>query len=196
MEITRDEGLARYRQKFGSLAPITDEEFKSLADLMQEKHFSRGEVILREGQVCRHFYFILQGCIRSFNLKEGREVNVNFYFEDDTACDFASFREESPSQFYLVAMEDCIVYYTSKVEALPVFLKEPAFHMLLFRFFQQLFLREEEHSNTFKLLSPKERYCYVLEHQPQYLQRIPMVYLASYLGISRETLTRIRRETC
>ena len=196
MEITRDEALARYRLKFGSLAPITDEQFKLLADLMLEKRFSRGEVILREGQVCRHFYFILQGCIRSFNLKEGREVNVNFYFEDDTACDFASFREERPSDFYLVAMEDCVVFYTSKVEALPVFTQEPAFHMLLFRFFQQLFLREEEHSNTFKLLSPKERYCYVLEHQPKYLQRIPMVYLASYLGISRETLTRIRREAC
>src|SRR6478735_2238952 len=153
MQITRDEALARYRQKFGSLAPITDEEFTLLTDHMHQKHFSRGEVILREGQVCRHFYFILQGCIRSFNLKEGKEVNVNFYFEDDTACDFASFREERPSEFYLVAMEDCTVYYSSKSEVLPVFLKETAFHMVLFRFFQQLFLKEETHSNTFKLLS-------------------------------------------
>src|SRR5688572_7782733 len=101
--------LVRFRHKIDSLSPISDEDFKSLAGVMHQKNFEKGEVILREGQVCRHFYFILSGCIRGFCLNKGREVNVNFYFEDEVACDFISFREEKPSEIYLVAMENCDV---------------------------------------------------------------------------------------
>ena len=119
---------------------------------------------------------------------------MKFYFEDDTACDFASFRSEEPSEFYLVAMEDSIVFYATKAEAIPVLEAGSSFNMFLFRFFQQLFLQEEQHSNTFKLMSPEERYNYLVEHNPEYLQRISLVHLAPYLGMSRETLTRIRKK--
>lgn len=187
--------LTRYRKKLESLAPISDEDFQHIIEAMHEKRFDKGEVLLREGQVCKDYYFILSGCIRSFGLEDGREVNVKFFFEDDTACDFYSFRYEEPSRFYLVAMEDTIVYYAGKAEAAPVFQQGgTSMQTLLFRFFQELFLKEEEHSNNFKLLSPEERYNFLLEHRPQYLTRIPLIYLASYLGVSRETLTRIRKK--
>jgi len=190
---TRNEALARFRKKLESFAPLSDDDFRPFSTIMHEKSFNKGEVILREGQVCKNYYFILQGCIRSFGLEDGREVNVKFYFEDDIASNFLSFRQEEPSQFYLVAMEDCNTYYSTKIEALPIFQDTQALHILLFRLFQDLFFKEEEHANSFKLLSPEERYQFLLEQKPQYLQRIPLTHLASYLAISRETLTRIRR---
>jgi CRP-like cAMP-binding protein len=194
MEINNIPGaLDRFRKKLESFAPIRADEFRCLAEMMHEKHFSKGEVLLREGQVCKEYYFIFQGCIRSFSLEKGREVNVGFYFEDDTACSFASFRSREPSKYWLVAMEDCVVYYSTKAEAMPVF-EGASLQMLLFRFFQELFLNEEEQSNSFKLLSPEERYHFLLEHKPQYLQRIPLMHLASYLGTSRKTLARIRKK--
>lgn len=191
----KNEGFLRFRKKLELLAPISDNDFLHLENVLHEKHFNKGEVILREGQVCRYFYFIVSGCIRSFGLENGKEVNLKFYFEDDTACDFISFRQEEPSQIYLVAMEDCAVCYSAKIEAVPVFQNTIALHILLFRFFQELYFKEEEHSNSFKLLSPEERYHFLLEHKPHYLQRIPLMQLASYLGMSRETLTRIRKKT-
>jgi CRP-like cAMP-binding protein len=145
--------------------------------------------------VCKHYYFILSGCIRRFSLENGKEINVKFYFEDELVSDFVSFRYEEPSQFYFVALEDADVYYATKAEAVPVFQGSSSLHFLLFRIFQDLFFKEEEHSNSFKLLSPEERYQFVIDNRPQYLQRIPLIYLASYLGISRETLTRIRKKT-
>ncbi|HYK47766.1 MAG TPA: Crp/Fnr family transcriptional regulator [Parafilimonas sp.] len=184
----------RFRKKMMSYAPITDGDFRHMAEMMHEKHCSKGEVLLKEGQVCTKYYFVYKGCIRSFGLEDGREINVKFYFEDDTACDFASFRNELPSEFYLVAMEDCIVFYATKAEAVPVLQAGSSFQMFLFRFFQQLFLTEEEHSNSFKLLSPEERYNFLVESKPEYLQRIPLLHLAPYLGMSRETLTRIRKK--
>ena len=186
--------LERFRKKMESFSPISDEDFQQMAEMMHEKHCDKGEVLLKEGQICNKYYFIFKGCIRSFGLEDGRELNVKFYFEDDTACDFVSFRSEEPSKFYLVAMEDSIVFYTTKKEAVPVFVSGSSFQPFLFRFFQQLFLEEEEHSNNFKLMTPEERYNYVLENKPEYLQRIPLTQLASYLGMSRETLTRIRRK--
>jgi len=178
-----------------SFAPISDADFQHIPDVMHEKCFHKGEVLLREGQVCNKFYFILDGCIRSFGLENGKEMNVKFYFKDDIACDFKSFRSEKPSPFYLIAMEDVTVYYGNKVEVTPLFQGGSSWHMVLFRLFQRLYLEEEEHSNSFKLLTPEERYHFLLENRPEYLKRIPLVHLASYLGISRETLTRIRQRT-
>jgi CRP-like cAMP-binding protein len=188
------ESLLRLKKKLTSFAPLSDKEFMLWANMMHEKQYNKGEVMLKEGQVCKHFYFILDGYLRSFSLEEGREVNVKFYFEDDFACDFESFRNASPSLFYMVAMEDVTVYYTTKQEAIPILESEQGFFVFLFRFFQDLYLKEEEHSNSFKLLSPEQRYRYLIEHKPQYLQRIPLIHLASYLGMSRETLTRIRKK--
>ncbi len=140
------------------------------------------------------FLLYSKGCIRSFGLENGKEMNLNFFFEEQIACNFISFRQEHPSGIYLVAMEDCKVFYSVKEDALPLFDGNAPFQILLFRFFQQLFFKEEEHSDTFKLLSPEERYKYLLDKSPHYLQRIPLTQLASYLGMSRETLTRIRKK--
>lgn len=177
-----------------SFAEVPDKEFEHLSQVMHRKYFNKGEVILREGQVCRHYYFILKGSIRSFSIRDGKEVNVNFYFEDDTACDFASFRNEAPSEFYFVAMEDCVTFYGTKTEAAPVFVRQISLQTFLFRFFQDLYLKEEEHSNMYKMLDPENRYKYMVENHPQFLQRVPVMHLASYLGMSRETLSRIRKK--
>jgi len=186
--------LKRFRESLESFAPITDHEFSLWKNIMHERSVGKGEVLLKEGQVCRQFYFILNGCLRSFSIEEGKEVNLTFYFEDDFACDFESFRKEEPAKFYLVAMEDTTVYFASKKEAIPVLQSQPAFSVFLFRFFQDLFFKESQHSNTFKLMTPEQRYNFLLENKAHYLQRIPLTHLASYLGMSRETLTRIRKK--
>ena len=186
--------LDRFRKKIGSFTQLPEMDFMRFANVLHERHINKGEVLLKEGQVCRQFYFIFKGCIRGFSLENGREVNVKFYFEDDIASNFESFKTEQPSQFYLVAIEDSIVYFGIKTEAIPVLESDSAFSVFAFRFFQDLYLKEEDHANSFKLLSPEERYRYLLTNQPHYLQRIPISYLASYLGMSRETLTRIRKK--
>ncbi len=186
--------MLRFRKMLEAASPVTDKDLNDLVAVLHEKKFDKGEVILKEGQVCRYFYFILKGCIRSFGIEDGKEMNVNFFFEDEVACDFISFRMEKPSKVYLVAMEDCTVFYSAKTESAPLLDESDSLHKVLFRFFQQLYFKEEEHSNTFILLSPEERYLYLLEKSPHYLQRIPLTHLASYLGMSRETLTRIRKK--
>ena len=186
--------LERFRQKIGSFVQLAEADLMRFANVLHEREVNKGEVLLKEGQVCKQFYFIFKGCMRSFSIENGREANIKFYVEDDMACNFDSFKKEEPSQFYIVAMEDCIVYYGIKTEVIPILESDSAFYLFVFRFFQSLYFKEEEHANIFKLLTPEERYRYLLKNYPHYLQRIPVTYLASYLGMSRETLTRIRKK--
>jgi CRP-like cAMP-binding protein len=183
-----------FRKVLESFSPLPDEEFRRFADVMHQRQVHKKEVLLKEGQVCREFYFIVSGCIRGYSLENGKEVNVRFYFEDDFAANFESFRNEEPSKFYLEAMEDSTVYCGIKTEVIPVMQNHISFYSFAFRFFQIQYFREAEHANTFKLMSPEERYQFILEHKPHYLQRIPLTALASYLGTSRETLSRIRKK--
>src|SRR6185369_4400213 len=119
--------LERFRKKIGSFTQLPEMDFLRFANVLHERHINKGEVLLKEGQVCGQFYFIFKGCIRGFSLENGREVNVKFYFEDDIALIFESFKTNVPSQFYLVAIEECIVYFGIKAEALPVLESDSAF---------------------------------------------------------------------
>lgn len=183
-----------FRKVLESFTPVSDKEFKRFADVMHERHLNRGEVLLEEGQVCREFYFIVSGYMRSFILENGEEINVKFYFENDFASDFESFKNATPSKYYLVAMEDTIFFYGVKTKVIPVLESDISLYSFVFRFFQSLYFRETEHSDSFKLMSPQERYEFLVKHKPGYLQRIPLIYFASYLGIRRKTLNRVREK--
>ncbi|MEX6691023.1 Crp/Fnr family transcriptional regulator [Danxiaibacter flavus] len=185
--------LLRYKKKLESLARISKKDFDQLCSIMHERDLKKGEVILKEGQICKCYYYINNGSIRGFEIHEGKEININFYFEEDLACNFRSFIRQSPSSLNLVAAENCKVFYVSRSDAIELFLNNNSLHFLLFRFFEELYLKEEEHSSMFKLMSPAQRYKHTLDNHPNYFQQVPLTHLASYLGMSRETLNRIRK---
>ena len=187
------EQLHTLRKVMDSIEPVSDDDFDVLAPFIKREKFKRGQTIVQEGSVNRHVYFILKGCVRSHSIEEGREVNLKFYFEQNVFADFNSLKNETSSTFSFVALESVDLLYISKNDVLPVILHSDSMTRFSFRFFEQLFIDEELHSNSFKLLSPEQRYHYLEENEPHYLQRIPLTYLASYLGTSRETLNRIRR---
>jgi CRP-like cAMP-binding protein len=186
------DAFTQLKKTMNAFYPLPDEDFKRLAAVFHYKKFNKGEVVLQEGKVCRHIYFIIKGCFRIFSVEDGVDVNVRFFFENSLAADFISLRHQIPSQFYIVALEDTEVLYSYKPEYLPVLTFSKSLVMLTTEFFANQFYNEIEHSNSFKLMTPEERYNSLLVSRPKYIQRIPLTYLASYLGMSRKTLTRIR----
>jgi CRP-like cAMP-binding protein len=184
---------AHFKKAVEAYSPVPETEMQRFAKAMQEKRVQKDEMLLKEGQVCRDFYFIVKGCLRKFSTENGADVNVQFYFEDEFACDFSSYRYEVPSTYFIEAVENTIVYCGNKAEIKPL-LDNDVFYPFAFRFFQEHYFQEEEHANQFKQLSPEQRYQFLIDNKPHYLQRIPLTLLASYLGVSRETLSRIRRK--
>ena len=100
---------------------LPDNDFERLANVMHYKKYNKGEVVLQEGKVCRYFWFILKGCFRIFSIENGVDVNVRFFLEHSIASDFISLRHNTPSNFYIVALEDTEVLYSYKPDYKPVF---------------------------------------------------------------------------
>jgi len=186
-------GLDLFRKSLEeNYCPLPDGDFERLKDVMKYKKYNKGEVVLQEGKVCCHFWFIIKGCFRIFAVENGIDRNVRFFLEQSIASDFISLRHHLPSNFYIVALEDTEVLYSYKPDYKPVLSFSKSMISLTAEFFASQFYNEIEHSNSFKLMTPEERYNNLLITQPKYFQRIPLTYLASYLGMSRKTLCRIR----
>jgi CRP-like cAMP-binding protein len=188
--------LALFRRSIDAFYPLPDSDFEQLSKVLHYKKYNKGELVLQEGKVCRQFWFILKGCFRIYSMETGLEVNVRFFFEQSIAADFISLRHGIPSNFFIVALEETEVLYAYKRDYKPVLNFSKSLIKLTSEFFAQQFFDELEHSNSFKLMSPEERYNSLLLTRPKYFQRIPLTYLASYLGMSRKTLGRIRSNTC
>jgi CRP-like cAMP-binding protein len=184
----------RFCNKLRSLTPLSITSLTNFASVLYERKIKKGEFLLREGQVCREVYFISRGCIRSYALEDGKEVSIKFFMEGDFVADFESFRFETPSKYIMEAIENTLAYCGKKAEVVPVLGSDPSLNTLALRSFQELYFRELDHSNSFKMLPPEERYLQIIEKYPHYLHRLSLSHLASYLGISRKTLTRIRKK--
>jgi CRP-like cAMP-binding protein len=182
-------------KSLNALHPLPDTDFERLSQVFHYRKYNKGEVVLQEGRVCRSLSYILKGCFRIFSVENGADVNVRFFFEGSIAADFISLRHEIPSHFYIVALEETEVLYSYKRDYKPILNFSKPLTMLTAEFFAHHFFDEIEHSNSFKLMTPEERYNNLLINRPKYFQRIPLTYLASYLGMSRKTLSRIRSNT-
>lgn len=179
---------------FVSSRSYMSEESKSLLyRLGRRKKVKKNEFLLREGQYCHQIYFVESGLVRTWFNKEGREINLNFVPENNFVTNLKSIRDQTPSENNISALESSVVLDFEKMELLNLY--ECSKEIALFgrNLLEGLLQAQEEHTNLFKLHTPAERYRHFGANNPQLLQRITLTQLSSYLGISRETLSRIRR---
>ncbi|SFE44077.1 cAMP-binding domain of CRP or a regulatory subunit of cAMP-dependent protein kinases [Chitinophaga sp. CF118] len=180
--------------KIRSIAAISQESLSMLVQEIQLMHISKNEMLLTEGQFCKHVYFVEKGGIRTFmHNNDMKEINVNFTFDNSFTTELKSLRTSTPSAFFMQALEDTTVWLFEKDVLLALYAQSHEISNFGRSLLEQLLMEQEEHANMFKLQTPAERYQYLYDHQPAMLQRISLTHLASYLGISRETLSRIRR---
>ena len=149
-------------------------------------------VLLEEGEVARKVYFIEKGCLRlSFN-KDGKDITFQFFFEGEGISSAESFRYGQPSLYAIESLEPCVLHtltkrdYSEIIERSPLIreaMEEQTHQRLLY--VEKLFLSRIKNS-------PEERYRELLEQYPQILQRVPQHYIASFLGVTSVSLSRIR----
>jgi len=193
-EITTED-INLFRKKIDAVFKVPDEDFNLLAQTLKRVAYQKGEVIVRAGSVFRDVYFIEKGSCRLFALEENKEININFFLENDLAADFKSLRFEEPSDYFLVAMEELTVLKTAKKEYYPIIEESDALSRMRTNLIHELYLHELEQNRQFKQFGPDERYQYLLSNRPELIQRIPLFHLSSYIGTSRETLSRIRKRS-
>jgi len=171
---------------------IADEDIPLLIDCAQRMEFKKGKPLLKEGEACRAFYLVEKGYLRTWYNKGGAAINLNFTFEGDFTTNLKSIIGRQASELTIEAGEDISVWIFDLDAMAERLASHPQVSLFIRRLAVRILLAAEDHSNLFKLYTPTERYHYIEKNNPRLLQRISLSQIASYLGVSRETLSRIR----
>jgi len=182
-----------FLQKIQSVIPIDDEFLLPYQKYIQFRTYKKGEFFLRQGEHRWEIGFISKGLFRKYFTANGEEVTDNFHMENAFVTDSASYMPQTPALLNIVAMEDSEVYVLQRADLLK-WAEES--HMI-----ERMLRIQAEMAYTFafrrkiSLLndSPEQRYLQMLKTRPKLPQRVPQYHLASYLGITPEALSRIRK---
>jgi CRP-like cAMP-binding protein len=177
---------------------MTKERDHLNAEWEKFRHFFKREeipaktILLKENKVSERMFYIEKGCIRLFFNNDGKDLTFQFFFEGEGVSSAESFHNNEPSLFSIETIEPCIVHTLNKkdyrliIEKSPLIrkeLEEQTFQRLMY--YQKLFLSRIKNS-------PEERYKELLKQSPHIVQRVPQHYIASFLGITSVSLSRIR----
>lgn len=183
------ENLKKY---INTVIDLSDESWTELCSSLTEVELRRKDYILREGQQCNAVFFVSSGFCKSFYYKDGKEINTAFYFETEFATNIKSLMTSSKSDYFIQACEKSKVVRLDKNKLLEAYKKSHQIEAFGRKVLELITAKQEEHSDSFKLLTPKQRFENLVLKHPEFLQRVSLTQMASYLGISRETLSRFR----
>lgn len=181
-------------QKILCLTQISNKNIGSLFHAISKKELLKGEIVLNEGVICNTIFFVENGYLRTYFNKDGTEINSDFTFEGNFTTNLKSLHSSMPSDKVIQAGQASTVYEFDRNKLLAIYEGSPEIESFGRKLLEELLMAQEEHSNLFKIFSATERYHYISKHNPELLQRISLSQLASYLGLTRETLSRIRRK--
>jgi CRP-like cAMP-binding protein len=185
------EELRRYLEL---VVPHEEEAWQAMRSILKAKHLGRHEHFLVQGGICRHLGFITEGYVRLYYLVGDEEITKDFNFENEFCGSYASFISEQPARFNVMAMEPVRLYPIPRNILLMLYETYSCWQKLGRINMERMFVKKEQREASFLLDSPEKRYEKLVKESPKWIQRIPLKYLASYLGMAPETLSRIRKK--
>ena len=174
---------------------MTHDELDVLESVLVPMRFSKGEIILREGETCKYIYYIERGLIRQFYFKHDKQITEHLG-EDHTIfmCIESLFREE-PTRLQVEALEPTLVYALPKRRLEEVALHNVNIQILYRKILEESLIISQVHADLVRFETAQARYKMMCKLWPQVVLRAPLVYIASYLQMTPETLSRVRSST-
>jgi CRP-like cAMP-binding protein len=185
--------MEQLRQYFNKLLPLPDEEFNAFSNDLMRKEFDKGETLLKAGVVCDFVAFIEDGAFRFYRYTEGTEMVTAFFFAGDFISNYRSFLLQRPSNHNIECLENAVVWMIKRERIYSLYNKYPLMERMGRLIAEQNYLGATSRLDHFLDFTPEERYKALLKRNSRLLQRIPQYMIASYLGISPESLSRIRK---
>jgi CRP-like cAMP-binding protein len=183
------EQLLNHIQNFYQLS---SEAQNALNGCFEKVILAKGEYLLTEGKICKQLYFVEQGALRGFYNLEGKEITHWFGFEKDFVTSFHSFITQEPAVENIQLLEGCILWSITKDTLTRLLNQYHEIEKLVRIAYESYYIRLEERFVNAQFKTAAERYEKLLQQMPHILERVPLGQIASYLGISQETLSRIR----
>jgi CRP-like cAMP-binding protein len=187
-----NESYTQLARKLSSLYPLSQETLEVISSITSELSVPKGNVVQAIGKSCKNLYFINKGSLRIFYYKDGIDITESFEFEHSFVARGESLLTMKPSTKGIETIEDTelMVIYTPALFAL--FDKWVEIERVFSKIIEQAYIQLINRMESIQFHSANERYKMLMEENPRALQRIPLKYIASYLGITQVSLSRIR----
>ncbi|RRJ90823.1 Crp/Fnr family transcriptional regulator [Flavobacterium macacae] len=190
---------------FGSILPLSDQEIEAVARVSIERKIKRRQFILQDGDRCRHYTFVVSGCFKMYSVDpEGKEHNLQFGAENAWLTDMASFHSIKPSdlknpnagipsRLYIEAIEPSSIIQIGLMDLVFLFENFPKFNRIFRIIIENNFIELQERVLQNISCTAEQRYCAFLNQYPELSKRLPNTQIASFLGITPEFLSSIRK---
>lgn len=171
---------------------MTHEELDMLESILVPMKFQKNEMILAEGQICTNIYWVAKGLIRQFYYKNGKELTEYMAAENHICMCIESLFKEEPTRLQMMAIEPTILFALPKDALEQASIKSVNIQMLYRKILEESLILSQVHADMLRFESAQERYAKLVKRCPQLVLRAPLVYIASYLQMTPETLSRVR----
>ena len=171
---------------------MTHDELDILESVLVPMKFAKGEIILKEGDVCEHIYYVERGLTRQFYFKNGKELTEHIGVEHSIVMCIESLFKEKPTYLQLEALEPTLVYAMPKHRLEEVALHNVNIQILYRKILEESLIISQVHADMLRFETAQDRYLKLCKQSPQVVLRAPLVYVASYLQMTPEALSRVR----
>lgn len=174
---------------------MTHDELDMLESILVPMRFAKNEMILKEDEVCTNIYWVVRGLVRQFYFKNDKEVTEYMASENTIVMCIESLFREQPTKLQIKTLEPTVVIALPKADLEAVAMKSVNIQILYRKILEESLILSQHHADMLRFESAQDRYQRLVKDQPQLVLRAPLVYIASYLQMTPETLSRVRTAT-
>ena len=171
---------------------MTHEELDLLESILVPMKYAKNEMVLREGETCTNIYWVVKGLVRQFYYKNGKELTEYMATENNIVMCIESLFREQPTHLQIKAIEPTVLIALPKADLEAVAMKSVNIQILYRKILEESLILSQIHADMLRFESAQDRYQKLIKRQPQLVLRAPLVYIASYLQMTPETLSRVR----
>ncbi len=183
--------LEKYLEHF---TEMSESEMNEVLTQIPVETYKKGTILLEQGEVPNKCYFVLSGCVRQYTVNaSGKETTFNFYTEEQAVTIYNQHKPDKSSDYTLICLEDCVLVAGDLSEEQGMYEAYPELAAMTRQMMAQDFGAVQEDFAVFMSSTPEERYGLLLQKRPGLVNRVPQHQLASYLGITPESLSRIKK---
>ena len=189
LQITTRDIARELARKYSTM---TLDELDTLESILVPRKFAKGEMILSEGEICKDIYYIEKGLIRQFYFKNDKEVTEHIGSDGEIFMCIESLCKEEPAHLQVESLETCQIYCLPKMRLEQVALHNVNIQILYRKILEESLIISQVHADLVRFETAQNRYLRLCKMKPQVVLRAPLVYIANYLQMTPETLSRVR----
>ena len=174
---------------------MTHDELDVLESILVPIKYAKGEIALSEGEICKNLLYIDKGLMRQFYIKHGKEVTEHLAQDHTIVMCIESLFKEEPTKLQIEAIEPTVVYALPKADLERVAMHNVNIQILYRKILEESLIMSQVHADLVRFETAQDRYKKLCKLMPQVVLRAPLVYIASYLQMTPETLSRVRAST-